>query len=281
MIRYCFPMRARGDLLALLTLEGRAGDRPLSEEDYDLLTVICDQTAAQMLNIELSQRLRQAKEMEVFQNMSAFFIHDLKNLGSRLALTADNLPKYFDNPEFRQDATRVMQRSVEKIKTFCRRLSTLQKGGTDRQRSDLNALLERVAGELRGTLGVSLQTELSPLPPVMMDPEQIHSVASNLLINAAQASNQGSPVCLSSRVQNGAVEFAVRDEGCGMSREFLRDRLFRPFETTKKEGMGIGLYQSKLIVEAHAGQIEVDSQEGQGTTFRVQLPAADEKEAQQ
>ncbi|HSR70105.1 MAG TPA: XrtA/PEP-CTERM system histidine kinase PrsK [Acidobacteriota bacterium] len=278
MIRYCFPLRAQGDFLGILTVEGRVSDRPLTIEDHDLLQVICDQAAAQMLNMELSDRLRRAKEMEVFQNMSAFFIHDLKNLVSRLSLTADNLPRYFDNPEFRQDAIRVMQRSVDKIKNFCSRLSTLQKWGAAREKVDLNALLSGIAGELEGSLQVKLETDFSPLPPVILDVEQMHSVASNLLINAAQASARGSQVVLTSRLLNGVVEFAVSDQGCGMSREFIESRLFRPFQTTKKDGMGIGLYQSKLIVEAHKGHMEVESREGRGTTIRVQLPAAEERE---
>jgi signal transduction histidine kinase len=69
------------------------------------------------------------------------------------------------------------------------------------------------------------------------------------------------------------VGFAVRDNGCGMTQEFMERSLFKPFQTTKKKGLGIGLFHSKLIIEAHHGVLEVNSSVGSGTEFRVLLPA--------
>ncbi len=272
-IRHLIPLSAQGELLGILTLQDRVRGKALSVEDFDLLRVIADQAAASLLNLKLSARLQRAKELEVFQNMSAFFAHDLKNLASRLTLTAQNLPRLFDNPEFRQDACQVMSQSVEKIRTFCSRLSTLErKIAVERQQGDLNKLLQATVEELKGSIGASLVESLDPLPPALLDREQIQTVLVNLILNANEATGGEGQIRIRTRRRNGTAELAVSDNGCGMSKEFMQTRLFRPFQSTKKDGMGIGLYQSKLIVEAHQGRMEVESEEGKGSTFRVILP---------
>ncbi len=91
-------------------------------------------------------------------------------------------------------------------------------------------------------------------------------------MNANDASGEGEQITVATRCRENWAEISVRDNGCGMSREFIEKSLFRPFQTTKKQGMGIGLYHCKTIVEAHGGRIEVESEEGRGTTFRVLLP---------
>ena len=124
-VRYCVPLRAAGKLIGIMTLGKRVMDQPLSFQDYELLRTIGDQSAAALLNLRLSEKLRQTKELEAFQVMSAFFMHDLKNLASKLSLVSQNMPKHYDNEEFRQDAMRTVSQSVDKIKGMCTRLSLL------------------------------------------------------------------------------------------------------------------------------------------------------------
>ena len=114
--------------------------------------------------------------------------------------------------------------------------------------------------------------ELRPLPKVRLDPAQIQKVVTNLVLNAGEAVGAGGQIRVETSQRNGCVVLAVADNGCGMSQEFLSRSLFRPFQTTKKNGLGIGMFQSKMIVEAHKGKIEVESETGKGTTFRVFLP---------
>ena len=124
-VRYCVPLRAAGKLIGIMTLGKRVMDQPLSFQDYELLRTMGDQSAAALLNLRLSEKLCQTKELEAFQAMSAFFMHDLKNLASKLSLVSQNMPKYYDNEEFRQDAMRTVSQSVDKIKGVCTRLSLL------------------------------------------------------------------------------------------------------------------------------------------------------------
>ena len=120
--------------------------------------------------------------------------------------------------------------------------------------------------------GVRLVKNLRPCPRLLLDPEQFLKVVTNLVINATEAVARSGEVRVETHQHNGWAELLVADNGCGMPPEFLSRGLFRPFQTTKKNGFGIGMFQSKMIVEAHGGRIEVESELKKGTTFRVLLP---------
>ncbi len=272
-IRYCAPLVAGQQMLGLLTLSERLTKDPFSTEDLDLLKTISDQAAASLLNIKLSEDLIRAKKMEAFQALSAFFVHDLKNLASTLSLTMQNLPAHFDDPDFRNDAMSTMSKSVAKINDMCSSLSLLsKKPELQKTKSDLNALITSTLASLNGAIRASLIQETHPLSELYMDPDEIQKVFLNLILNANEAVGDGGEIRVSTEQRNGWAVFTVSDNGCGMSRDFIDRCLFQPFQTTKKEGLGIGLFQSKAIVEVHQGRIEVESEEGKGTTFRVMLP---------
>jgi putative PEP-CTERM system histidine kinase len=271
--RYCVPLAAGSEFLGFMALNERMTKEPLSLEDFDLLKTLADQTAGMILNLKLIDRLGQARELEAFQTVSAFFVHDLKNVASTLSLMLQNLPAHYDNPEFRQDALRIMSASVKKIQDMCGRLSLLKDRIELQQREcDLSELVSNTLAGLNGSLQALLVQDLRPVPKLRLDPEQMQKVLVNLILNAGDALPNGGEIRLSTSQEGDKVAIAVTDNGCGMSREFLEKSLFHPFKTTKDHGSGIGLFQSKMIVEAHRGWIEVESREGQGSTFRVVLP---------
>lgn len=272
-IRYCVGLVAGEQFLGLMTLNDRIRGDPFSVEDFDLLKTVADQAAGNLLNLKLSADLHDARTVETFQRMSAFFAHDLKNVASRLSLTIQNLPVHFDNPDFRSDAVRTISESLSKINGMCSRLSSLgQKKELQRTGWDLNELVENTLFSLNGCLKASPAQDLQPIPAVLVDSEQIQKVLLNLFLNAHEATSEKGEIRITTGRQDGFAVLSVADTGCGMSREFIEKSLFRPFQTTKKKGMGIGLYHSKMIVEAHGGRIEAESEEGGGTTFRVLLP---------
>ncbi|MGZ3797842.1 MAG: XrtA/PEP-CTERM system histidine kinase PrsK [Pseudobdellovibrionaceae bacterium] len=271
-IRYAVPLSTGNEFLGIMTLNERITGEPFSLEDFDLLKTIADQAAGGILNIKMSERLTQAKEMEAFQTMSAFFVHDLKNLASKLSLTVQNLPLHYENEEFRKDAIRAISDSVNKINSMCGGLSLLrQKIVLQPAETDLNKLIGSTLAMMKGCKG-SIAQDLTPLPSISVDPEQVQKVITNLILNANEAVSSGGEIRVATKQGDGWIALFVSDNGCGMSREFMERSLFRPFKTTKKQGMGIGLFHCKMIVEAHQGRIEVESEEGQGTTFRVFLP---------
>jgi putative PEP-CTERM system histidine kinase len=271
--RVCVPMIAGGELLGILTLGDRVGGVPFSVQDLDLLKSVCDQAAAGLLNIQLSQRLSQAKQLEAFQAMSAFFVHDLKNTASTLSLMLQNLPVHYQDPQFREDALRGISRTVAHINDVISRLTILRHElAVQAVECDLNELVNDALQAQEQAPGVELVKELRPLPKVRLDPGQIQKVLTNLVLNAREALGPGGIIRVETSQRNGWVVLSVSDNGCGMSADFLQHSLFRPFQTTKKKGIGIGMFHSKMIVEAHRGRIEVDSAPGKGTQFRVILP---------
>jgi putative PEP-CTERM system histidine kinase len=273
-IRYCVSLLSGNEFLGVMDLNEKLTKEDFTFEDFELLKTIADQVAGTILNIKMSQRLSQAKEREAFQTMSAFFVHDLKNLASKLSLTMQNLPVHFDKPEFRNDALRAISDSVAKINNMCSGLSILrQKIVLQTAETDLNGLVTNILNTLNGCK-VSIRQDLNPLPKFLMDSEQIQKVLTNLILNANEAIRNGGEIRVATEQKDRWIILSVSDNGCGISKEFVENSLFHPFKTTKKQGMGIGLFHSKMIVEAHQGRIEVESEPGKGTTFRVFLPLA-------
>ena len=271
--RVCVPMVVDGEILGLMILGDRVGGVAFSWQDYDLLKCVGDQIAASLLNARLSQKLLQAKELEAFQTMSAFFVHDLKNAATTLNLMLQNLPVHFDDPAFREDALRSTSKTVAHINRLISRLSLLRHELNSKPvGSDLNALVAKSLADWEKAPGVGLIKDLQPLPQILLDQEQFLKVITNLVLNAREAVSQDGQIQIGTKQSNGWAVLSVSDNGCGMSPEFLNRSLFRPFQTTKKNGLGIGMFQSKMIVEAHKGKIEVESEPGRGTTFRILLP---------
>ncbi len=248
--------------------------RPLSAdeifdyEDYDLMTTLSRQAASAILNLRLSDELMKAREMEAVGKLSAFILHDLKNLCTTLALIVDNARNFMDNPEFRIDMLESLENTVIKMNSLILRLKKLEeKKSLQREPADLLDLSRKTAGLItNGEILVSGEPACAEI-----DSEEMQKLLLNLIINAIEATGGNGPVTL----EVGCLDMAiikVRDEGCGMSDEFIKKHLFKPFRTTKKKGLGIGLYQCKQIVEAHGGLIEVESKVGNGTTFTIRLP---------
>lgn len=271
--RICAPLMSSSQLIGIIILGDRVKGEPFSWQDLDLLKCVADSAAASLLNIQLSQKLLQAGQMEAFQTMSAFFVHDLKNTISTLNLMLKNLPGNFDNPEFREDALRGISKTIAHINHLIQRLGQLRgRLQIKPVASDLNELVLSVLSGVETSPQINLVKTIHPLPKMLLDQEQIQKVVTNLIFNAREAVSAAGEVRIETSQNNGWAVLSVSDNGCGMNPDFLSHSLFRPFQTTKKNGLGIGLFQSKMIVEAHRGRIQVESQPGKGTTFRIILP---------
>lgn len=210
--------------------------------------------------------------------MSAFFVHDLKNAAASLNLMLKNLPVHFDNPAFREDALRGIGSTARRIDEMIGRLTALrQRPASHPVEADLNQLVIEALDRLDQMPHLDLTKDLQPLPRILADCEQIRSVVTNLVLNARDALGTEGRIGVRTEHLGGNVVLSVTDNGCGMSAAFLKDSLFRPFQSTKKKGLGIGMFQSRMTVEAHGGAIRVESETGKGSTFRVSLPVKESK----
>jgi len=267
--RVVVPLLESDRHIGLIILGDRVNGVPYTVEELELLECICDQVASSLLNLRLAKEIMLGKELEAFQTISTFFVHDLKNAASTLKLTLQNLPVHFDDPVFRQDTLRSIRATTERINQIIERLGALgSKLELRPSPVDLNLLVEQAIENVNGMPGVEFAKELEPLPKLMADSEQLRRVVTNLLLNARDAVGEGGRIEVRTGTQNGYAALSVSDDGCGMTTSFLRDSLFRPFKTTKKKGLGIGMFQTKMIIEAHHGSIRVKSDVGKGTTFR-------------
>jgi putative PEP-CTERM system histidine kinase len=285
--RWCVPLRAGEQSLGALVLADRINGAPYTAEELELLKCIGDQITSVLLNLRLANEVIQARELEAFRTMSAFFVHDLKNAAASLNLMLQNLPVHFDDPAFREDALRGVGNTARRIDEMIERLSALrQRPEFTPVEADLNQLVGEAIDRLDTMPHVELTKELQPVPRILADREQIRSVVTNLLLNARDAvsgeraenhpSRTMGPeghIQVRTERREGRVVLTVADNGCGMSPAFLKESLFRPFQSTKTKGLGIGMFQSRMIVEAHGGSIQVESEPGKGTTIRVSLPA--------
>jgi putative PEP-CTERM system histidine kinase len=234
-------------------------------EDYDLMKTIARQASLAIMHQRLSEQVAHAREIEAIGNVATFVAHDLKNLVSNLSLIAENAPRYIHNPDFQQDMLASLGNTVVKMQNLISRLKNLgEQDHFNQQRVNLLDLAERTARLVVGSnVAVSGTVEF-----VHVDENEIQKVILNLVMNGIESSNPLESVAIEVGCTN--VPFIrVIDQGCGMSARFLRTELFKPFKTTKKKGLGIGLYQCRQIVAAHGGRIEASSIVGHGSVFTV------------
>jgi putative PEP-CTERM system histidine kinase len=271
--RLCVPLQSGDRTLGAVVLADRVNAAIYTHEELELLRCIGDHVTANLLNARLAHEVAHARELEAFRLMSTFFVHDLKNAASSLNLTLKNLPVHFDDPAFRDDALRTIGNTARRIDDMIARLSALrQRPEAARVEADLNQIVDEALGKVDGMADVTVTKDLQPLPRIMADREQLHSVVTNLVLNAREAITHDGVIQVRTQNDGARVLLAVADNGCGMSRDFVKDSLFRPFQSTKRKGLGIGLFQCRAIVQAHGGGMQVESEEGKGTTFRVTLP---------
>jgi putative PEP-CTERM system histidine kinase len=266
-------LRAGDQSLGVLVLADRVNGAQYTGEQLQLLQCIADQMTSVLLNLRLANEVARSREMDAFRTMSAFFVHDLKNTAASLNLMLKNLPVHFDDPEFRDDTLRGIANSARRIDMMIARLSALrQRPAFHPVEADLNQLVSEVLDRLDGSSHTELTKELHAVPRILADREQIQSAVTNLVLNARDALGPGGGIYVRTEQVADSVLLTVMDNGCGMSEAFLKDCLFRPFQSTKKEGLGIGMFQARLIAEAHGGRIRVQSEPGKGSTFQVSLP---------
>lgn len=273
--RILVPLTGQERVVGFMVLGDRTNTLKFTQQEFDTLSCISDHVAASLLSAALTRKLEESNEIEAFQTMATFFVHDLKNAVSTLNLMLKNMPKHWDNPEFRADALRGLGNTSERITNLINRLSQVRHElEISPQKLDLSELANHAIKEWEQPSHVQFESSLSDDLQIRADKIKLKSVILNLVINACEAIDEDGKIALRTERDGSHAVLNVTDSGCGMSDEFIRSSLFRPFKTTKKSGLGIGIFQSKMIVEAHGGSITVVSRENHGSTFSIRLPLA-------
>lgn len=226
-------------------------------------------------------REAETRQFESFLRISAMLTHDLKNAIASLSLLVRNMEHQFHREEFRADAMLSLTEATDKLRNLVSKLSEpvrSMSGEHGRPRpTDLIRVIRRVLDTTAGPYSTQhkIVTELPETLVATVDAERMEKVVENLVLNAFESMGAEAGVLTveAGPHEDEKVFFSVRDTGPGMSEEFQRNHLFRPFATTKRKGVGLGLYTCREVVRAHGGEIEVESQKGAGTCFRVVLPS--------
>lgn len=260
-------------LQGAVLLERPPIDRSLDWEDFDLLRIVGRQVASYLAEARGQEALSDARRFDEFNRRFAFIMHDIKNLVSQLSLVARNAERHADNPEFRADMVATLQSSVGKMNDLLARLSQHNKARHEEpRRVSGRRIVEAVAAARNNQHPVVVMSASDPM--MVADPARLEQALGHLVQNAIEASPVGEPVLLSLIDKGEEVAVEVRDRGAGMSQEFVRSSLFKPFASTKEGGFGVGAFEARTLIAAMGGRIEVESREGEGTRFIVTLPAA-------
>lgn len=270
------PLLKENNLIGLVVLTRSDQNVSYNWEDYDLLKTMGHQAAGYIALIKTTEDLAQAKQFEAFNRLSAFVVHDIKNLVAQLSLVGSNAKRFRDNKEFLEDAFETIDNSVDKMN---RLLQSLQKGSPGKQHDymsfELSGVIEQVIQQTSLRKPVPRAVELAQGLVIRYDREKLGNVIQHLVQNAQEATPEDGTVEISLAKADGAAIIRIRDSGIGMDQDFIRNRLFKPFDTTKgNAGMGIGAYESLEVIRGMGGDMEVISNPGEGSLFTLKIPLA-------
>jgi putative PEP-CTERM system histidine kinase len=268
------PLLLGNELYGFVALQHGTANARLNFEDHDLLRTVGRHVASHLKQAESDKKLSEAQQFSTYHRLSAFLMHDLNNLAAQLSLLVKNAERHKDDPKFVDDMIATVANSAARMNRLLEQLSNVR----------VQARIEDV--ELVSLLQKSIQQSKGwrPLPTIQFnntsllvsaDPDRLGGVFEHLVRNAQDATEDTGTVELEVEQDGQWAVIRIRDTGCGMTEQFISERLFRPFDSTKgSQSMGIGAYQARDYIRELGGQIDVVSAPGHGTTFTIHLPVS-------
>jgi putative PEP-CTERM system histidine kinase len=267
------PLIWHEHLIGLVVLAPPLAGPAMDWEITELLHTAARQAAAYIAQAEAAEALSLARQFESFHRTSAFVVHDIKNLVAQLSLLLSNARRFRDNPEFQEDMLATIESAVDRMNRMLKKLAEPPMEG-DRELLDLSEVVRRV---------VTAKSSLRPAPSfqetdekcwVNAQPDRLERVLGHVVQNATEATPEDGLVGVTLERAGDRAVVTVTDTGQGMDEAFVRDKLFRPFYSTKGAGMGIGAYECREYIESLNGLLHVSSRPGHGTCFEIHLPLA-------
>lgn len=265
------PLNVGDEMIGFVVLARARTHLEVNWEVNDLLKTAGRQAASFLAQMQATEALLEVRKFDAFNRMSAFVVHDLKNIVTQLSLMMKNAQRHSQNPEFQKDMLLTVENSLDRMRQM---MLQLREGATPPGTAvgvnlcEVVARIEAMAASRGRTLEVAIVHRIG----TRGHEERLERVIGHVVQNAFDATNATGRVRLSLGRQGGQARIEVADTGQGMSREFIRDRLFKPFQTTKEAGMGIGAYESFQYIQELGGKIEVDSELSKGTKVTILLP---------
>jgi putative PEP-CTERM system histidine kinase len=270
------PLLVGDNLLGFVVLAEPRTAFTLNWETRDLLKTAARQAAAFLAQMHATEALLESRKFDAFNRMSAFVVHDLKNIVTQLSLMMKNAERHRGNPEFEQDMLLTVDNALEKMRQLMLQLREGAKPAGAASGVELKPLLQRVAAAAKQR-GRTIELDIVDRLATRGHEDRLERVIGHVVQNALDATPASGRVWVTLRQSSGRAMLVVGDTGVGMSPEFIRTRLFRPFSSTKSSGMGIGSYESFQYVKELGGSIEVQSEPGKGSVVTLVLPLFDLK----
>jgi putative PEP-CTERM system histidine kinase len=269
------PLISNEALIGFMLLLQSSSAFRLTFEEIDLLRTSGRQVAAHLAQYEADQRLAEAKQFEAFNRLTAFVMHDLKNLIAQQSLVVKNAARHKNNPAFFEDAIATIENSVARMSKLLQQLQSGEATGR-RSRVRLTAALQDAVDRCRGRSPDPRLVGMDERLHASLDRDRFATVTAHLVRNAQEATTGEGRVEIRLSREGDQAVIVIEDDGCGMDAEFIRTRLFRPFDSTKgSKGMGIGAYQARMFVMESGGTMDVSSEPGRGTCITIRLPLAE------
>lgn len=266
------PLMENDDVQGFIVFGEQLIREKFTYEDYALMKTFARQAILALMNMRLSEELAETREMAAVARISSFVVHDLKNLASNLSLLLNNSEEYIDEPEFQKDMIETIRNTLKKMQTLMQRLKRIpDKTEMRTELADIDLLVRETVHEVRRSRPEAKILHQGSSVQAIVDVEEVKKVIVNLVLNALDAVGEKGTVSVETGMNGKGLYIKVKDNGCGMTEEFMNADLFKPFRSTKKKGLGIGLYHCKQIIEAHRGKIGAESTVGIGSIFTVYL----------
>jgi putative PEP-CTERM system histidine kinase len=269
------PLISNEALLGFIVLFQSSSAFRLTFEEIDLLRTSGRQVAAHLAQYQSDQQLAEARQFEAFNRLTAFVMHDLKNLIAQQSLMVKNAVRHKANPAFFEDAIATIENSVVRMNKM---LAQLQSGDTYGP-TERVSLRDALRDAIRKTEDQNPQPGFESKDDALfahIDRERFTTVLAHVIRNAQEATSPDGTVVIRLQKMESTALIAVEDDGCGMSADFIRNHLFRPFDSTKgSKGMGIGAYQARTFVTESGGTLEVESEPDKGTRVLIRLPTVE------
>lgn len=267
------PLIHHERLFGLIVLGRPRAPRQLTWEDFDILKTVGRQAASYLAEQEVADALTEAQQFEAFNKRFAFVVHDIKNLASQLSLLLSNAAKHRTNVRFQEDMLETVKQSVDKMNRMLLQLHAEPDKRLLPSAVELAPVLRQVvAGRDHAGPSVSLKLATDKVS-VTADKDRLRSVVEHLVQNAVDAVGTHGKVEVRLTAEGRMAIVEVEDNGPGMETEFINERLFRPFASTKDSGYGIGVYEGREFAQSLGGGLDVTSRPGQGTIMRLKIPA--------
>ena len=272
---FVIPLFNNAELLGFVTLSAPMSGTNLNYEDRDLLKTAGMQVASYLAQERANERLAQGRQFEAYNQLTAYIMHDLKNIIAQQSLVVDNAQKHKNNPEFVEDAIETIKGGVARMRRVIEQLQQGSVQGT-LQRVEVNSIIKKAVSQCADHVPVPKAQGVDSPVWVRADPDRLLMAVFHAIRNAQDATEPEGEVSVVLSSSADECDITVNDTGCGMDEAFVHERLFKPFDSTKgTQGMGIGAYQIRETIHSIGGSVEVDSVVGRGTTIILRLRPED------